>query len=213
MINPFEGISNLQKSKLLNKLESHIFKFNKNEEIIPTLKTKNIVCILLEGYAEIININYLGEEVLIEELYENSVFGTNISNIDGNECQIKALDNCVVLIIDYNKLINDKNLKYSYYNTFIFNLLQIFSSKLREINDRVQILTKKSIRDKLLAFFENEYRKNRYHNIYLKSNFRDLADYLAVNRSAMFRELRNLKDENFIKVSGKRISLLYIPNI
>ena len=208
MISPFEGLSRLEK-----KLESHIYKFNKNEEIISTLKTNNIVCILLEGHAEIVNTNYLGEEVLIEELFEDSVFGTNISNIDDIECQIKALSNCTVLIIDYNKLINPKNLEHAYYNIFIYNLFQILNEKLKDTNDRVQILTKKNIRDKLLAFFENEYRKSSYPVIYLKTNFKDLADYLAINRSAMFRELRNLKDEKFIKVNGKRITLLNTPNI
>ena len=213
MIDPFEGLTSLQKSKLINSLESHIYKFNKNDEMIPTLKDKNIICILLEGHAEIINTNYLGEESLIEELHENSVFGTDISNIDDIECQIKALDDCSVLIIDYNKLINIKNIEHAYYNTFIFNLLQILNSKLRNTNNRIQILTKKNIRDKLLAFFEIEYRKSRSRNVYLPSNFKHLADYLSINRSAMFRELKALKEENFIKIDGKKITLLYTPNI
>ncbi len=213
MIDPFEGLTSLQKSKLINSLESHIYKFNKNDEMIPTLKDKNIICILLEGHAEIINTNYLGEEVLNEELFENSVFGTDISNIDDIECQIKALDDCSVLIIDYNKLINIKNIEHAYYNTFIFNLLQILNSKLRNTNNRIQILTKKNIRDKLLAFFEIEYRKSRSRNVYLPSNFKHLADYLSINRSAMFRELKALKEENFIKIDGKKITLLYTPNI
>ena len=38
---------------------------------------------------------------------------------------------------------------------------------------------------------------------------KDLADYMAVNRSAMFRELKNLKEEKFVAVKGKRITLLY----
>ena len=92
MINPFDGFSPLQKGKLLKKLESHTYNFNKDEEIISELKNTNIICILLEGYAKIININYLGEEILIEELYENSIFSTNISHINNSECQIIAIE-------------------------------------------------------------------------------------------------------------------------
>jgi CRP-like cAMP-binding protein len=44
--------------------------------------------------------------------------------------------------------------------------------------------------------------------ITLPFNLKDLADYLAINRSAMFRELRNLKDERIISVNGRRITLL-----
>ena len=101
MNDPFYGLSELQKNKLLKKLESHTYKFNKNEEILPTLKNTNIICILTSGSARIINIDYLGEETVVENLTENSVFGTNISNIDNIECQIKAITDCTVIIKDY----------------------------------------------------------------------------------------------------------------
>ncbi len=213
MNTPFDGITELQKIKLFKLLATHIYTFNKNEEILPTLKSENIVCILLEGYAHIVTINYNGEENLVEELYDNSVFGTNISDIDYNEYQIRAIENSKVLVIDYNKLVNTKNTSHNYYNIFIINLFEIVNSKLKANNDRIRILTKKSIRDKLLAFFENEYKKSRSKFIYLPNNFKNLADYLSINRSAMFRELRYLKDENFIKIDGKRITLLYTPTI
>ena len=213
MFNPFLGLSNLQKNKLLRKLESHIYNYDRNEEILPKLKNTNIVCVLLDGYAKIVNINYLGEESLVEELFVNSVFGTCISNIDNAECRIMATEPCKVLVIDYNKLINIDNSRYSYCNVFIFNLFNILNFKLKENNNRIQILTKKSIRDKLLAFFENEYRRSRSKNIYLSSNFKNLADYLSINRSAMFRELKSLKEERFIEIDGKKITLLYVPNI
>ena len=213
MINPFEGISELQKNKLLKRLESHIYKYNKSEEILPTLKNTNIVCILTQGSAKIINTNYLGEETLVDELYKNSVFGTSIYNIENSEVSIIATDICEIVVIDYNKLIKIDNISHSYYNIFIYNLFQIFNEKLKQNNDRIQILTKKNIRDKLLAFFDNEYRKTRSQIIYIKGTLKDLSDYLSINRSAMFRELRNLKDENFIQIDNKRIKLLYTPNI
>ena len=211
MNNPFNDISELQKNKLFKLLETHIYTFNKNEEMISTLKSENIICILLEGYAQIVNISYNGEENLIEELTENSVFGTNISNISDNEYQIRAIKQSKILVIDYNKLINKKYINYSYYNVFITNLFDIVNSKCKENNDRIRILTKKTIRDKLLAFFENEYKKSRSKYIYVPTNLKDLADYLSINRSAMFRELKYLKEEKFIKIDGKRITLLYTP--
>ncbi len=211
MNSPFDGITELQKNKLFKLLATHIYTFNKNEEVLQTLKNDNIICILLEGYAHIININYNGEENLVEELYENSVFGTNISDIDYSEYQVRAIEDSKVLVIDYKKLVDYKNINHNYYNVFIINLFEIVNSKLKMNNDRIRILTKKSIRDKLLAFFENEYKKSRSKFIYLPNNFKDLADYLSINRSAMFRELKYLKDEKFIKIDGKKIILLYTP--
>ena len=80
---------------------------------------------------------------------------------------------------------------------------------MREKNERIKILEKKQIREKLLEFFEIEHKKNRLNSIYLPFSFKDLADYLAINRSAMFRELRHLKDEKFIEVKNRKITLLY----
>jgi len=213
MISPFQGFSDLQRKKLLLKLETHSYKFNKNEEILSNSISKNVICILIEGNAKIVNIDYSGEEILIEELSKDSIFGTDISGINSTEVQVIATEPCIVLIIDYDRLINSNNLQYPYYNLFVFNVLQIMNEKLKESTNRIQILTKKNIRDKLLAFFENEYRKTRSQRIYLGTSLRDIADYICVNRSAMFRELRNLKDEGFIKVEGRRITLLYVPNI
>ena len=123
MISPFDGLSSLQRNKLLKILESHTYSFDKNDEILSQLKSTNIICILLEGYAKIIATNYLGEEALIEELTENSILGTNTSNIDNSEYRIMAIEPCKILIIDYNKLINTKNLNYPYYSIkFISNI-------------------------------------------------------------------------------------------
>lgn len=213
MNTPFEGISELQKNKLFKLLGTHIYTFNKNQEILPTIKNENIVCILLEGHAHIVNIDYNGDETLVEDLLENSLFGSSISDIDSNECQIRAIEYSKVLVIDYNKLIDTSHINYNYYNIFMNNLFNIIHFKIKEKNNRIRILTKKTIREKLLEYFESEYRKSRSKYIYLSNSFKDLADYFSVNRSAMFRELRYLKDEKFIKIDGRRITLLYIPQV
>jgi CRP-like cAMP-binding protein len=88
-------------------------------------------------------------------------------------------------------------------------LFDIINEKYKETTDRVKILEKKQIRDILLEYFEIEHKKTHSRYIYLPFNFKDLADYLAINRSAMFRELKNLKEEKFIEVKDRRITLLY----
>ncbi len=208
----FTDISEFQKNKLFKLLEAHIYDFKENQEILQTIRGKNIICIVLEGSAEMIEINYDGDENIIEELEAESVFGTAISNMNDEDCQIKATsENTKIVVLDYDTVINFENTNHNYFNIFFNNLFGIIYSKLRERNDRIHIVTKKTIRDKLLAYFEYEYKKTRSRFIYLPNNFKQLADFLATNRSAMFRELKSLKEENFIKIDGKRITLLYTP--
>ena len=209
MSNPFENLSKNQISKLFHILGVHIYNFKKNQEILPTIKYENILSIILQGHAQIINIEYNGNEIIMENLYKDDIFGTNISATNSEYTQIIAKEETKVLVIDYDKLINPANLKYSYFNIFFMNLFDIINTKFKEKNERVKILEKKQIREKLLEYFEIEHKKTRQRNIYLPFTFRDLADYLAINRSAMFRELKHMKDEKFIEVNDRKITLLY----
>lgn len=209
MQNPFEGLSKLQTHKLLELLGTHTYKYNKNEELISTIKHENILCVILSGHAQIIYIEYNGNEIIMEDLFENSIFGTNISATNNDNCQILAKEDTEVLVIDYSKLMNSNNIKYNYFNIFLKNLFDIINTKFKERNERVAILEKKQIRDRLLEYFEIQYKKNRMKNIYLPFSLKDLADYLSVNRSAMFREIKHLKDDKLISVKDKKITLLY----
>ena len=206
---PFEGLTKLQISKLLVLLGVHRYKYSKGEEIIPTIKNDNIIGIILDGFAQIINIEYNGNELVQENLGKDSVFGTTISATNSESCQIIAKEDTEVLIIDYSRLMRPENLTHNYFNIFLSNLYDIMSNKFRETNERVKVLEKKQIREKLLKFFEIEHKKSHSKNIYLNFALKDLADYLAVDRSAMFRELKHLKDDKLIEVDGRKIKILY----
>ena len=146
---------------------------------------------------------------IIEELEEQDVFGSFISSLKNKEYEIIAKEDTEIIIIDYDNIINCNLTNKSFYNQFIKNLLQITSKKIQEKNERIEILTKKTIRNKLLEYFKIISKKHNSKYIYLPFNFTDLADYLAIDRSAMSRELKYLKEEGFIEIKGKRIKLLY----
>ena len=210
MATPFEGLTKSQINKLFDLLGVHVYKFNKNQEILPTIKNENIVGIILEGYAQILNIEYNGNEIVIDNLYKDSVFATNISLTNSENYQIIAKQDTDVLVIDYDKLINPQNLNHNYFNIFFRNLFDIINIKMKEKNERIKVLEKKQIREKLLEYFEIEYKKGHLNNnIFLSFSFKDLADYLAINRSAMFRELKHLKEEKLIEVNNRKVTLLY----
>lgn len=208
-MSPFEGLSQSQQHKLFKLLQVHIYTYSKQQEILPTIKSENIIGVILSGYAQIINIDYNGNEIIIEHLEKDDVFGTNINNINNESVQLVAKEDTKVLVINYSALVNSNYLNYTYYNTFIQNLFNIINLKYKETNERVKILENKTIRDKLLEYFETNYKKTLLRTITLPFNLKDLADYIAVNRSAMFRELKNLKEERFIEIKGKKITLLY----
>ena len=140
MSNPFENLSKNQINKLFHILGVHIYNFKKNQEILPTIKYENILSIILQGHAQIINIEYNGNEIIMENLYKDDIFGTNISATNSEYTQIIAKEDTKVLVIDYDKLVNPLNLKYTYFNIFLMNLFDIINTKFKEKNERVKIL-------------------------------------------------------------------------
>ena len=213
MKSPFNNLSNSQINKLYDLLGVHKYTFQKNMEILPTIKNENILAIILEGSAKIIDSDYNGNEILIENLNKNSVFGTNISSTNSETIHIIAKELTEVLVIDYKRIMDSNNLKYKYFNVFFSNLFDIINTMYKETNERVKILEKKQIRDKLLEYFDIEYSKTRLNYFTLPFSFKELADYLSINRSAMFRELKSLKEEHFIDVNGRKITLLNAKSI
>ena len=208
MTSLFKGIPPKEKYKLFTLLRSHIYTFDANKDILPTIKNENIIGIIDEGCANIIRIDYNGDKTLIEELEKDSIFGTSISALYNNELEIITKEKTTVIIIDYKNLLNEDNTNKKYYNLFIQNLFSILNDKIKEKNNRISILTNKTIRNRLLEYFNvNITKGSRY--VYLPFSFTNLADYLGVDRSAMSRELKYMKEEGFIEIKGKRITILY----
>ena len=209
MINPFENISKKNVQKLLDSLYADVLTIEKNSPVPKTIIDSNSIGIIIEGYVQIIRNNYNGNIVIIEELMENNVFGSSLSFVHSNDYEIIAKEDTKIIVMDEYLLLNYSEPNKQYYNQFIKNMFQIMGELMKEKNERIQIITKKTIRDKLLEFFVVSRKKNGSVNIYLPYNYSAFADYLGVNRSALMRELKNLKDEGFIETKGNKIKLLF----
>ncbi len=208
MPNPFDNISVKSQEKLLRMLESTTVNITPNKSLMPLINNDNIIGIIINGCIDIIRTDHNGVRIIIEKLQENDIFGSMISSLKNKEYDCITKEETKIILIEYNNIINCNNNKY-FYNQFIKNLLQIITQKIAEKNERIEILTKKTIRNKLLEYFNIISKKYGSKNIYLPFNFTDLADYLAIDRSAMSRELKCLREEGLITTKGKKIVLLY----
>ena len=212
MINLFENINDKNKDKLLRFLEANYFSFKKNVNISSSVNQGNIIGIVLEGYLQIVKNDYNGNKTIIEELEEKAIFGSIMSSISNSEYEVITKEDSKIILIDFDRIITNEEIPQNIYNQFLKNLLQIISERIQRKNERIEILTTKTIRNKLLEYFKITAKKTNTRVIYLPFNFNDLAEYLAIDRSAMSRELKNLKDEGLIEIKGKKINLLYYYN-
>ena len=126
-----------------------------------------------------------------------------------NELVVLAKSDCEVLMFNYQSILHKCSNNCKFHDTMIQNLPIIIMDTVVSLNTRVELLTKKNIRDKLLSYFELISTQNLSKSFLLPFSLTDLADYLSVDRSAMMRELSHLKEEGFIEKKGNRITLLY----
>ena len=126
------------------------------------------------------------------------------SNISNQEYQIITKDETKIIIIEYDQILLQAN-NSPYYYQFIQNLLKLISTKINEKNERIEILTEKTIRNNLLKYFQIITKRNGSRTIYLPFTYTELAEYLSVDRSALMREIKNLKNDGIITTKGHKI--------
>lgn len=210
MIDPFTRISPEEK-KLLKNLEASTYTFKKNVSVLSSIPAGDILGIVLEGKLQIIHTDYEGNRTITEELTDNAVFGSRISYLKDSESEIITKEETTIIILEYFNLRNFYKQEDPSYHQLINNLFEISINIIANRNERIAILTKKTIRNRLLEYFKITSNKTKSRNIYLPFSFTDLADYLAVDRSAMSREIKTLKDEKIIEIKARKITLLYSP--
>ena len=202
----FEGIEEEDIKKMLKCFDAKTRTFKKDRTIVTNIINIKMIGIILEGTANVERYDYNGNRSIIEKLEKNSVFGEVFSRL-GSDISVIATSDCEVLFIEYEHLIKRCKKGCIYHSILTNNVLQLLSKKIVDLNERLEILSKRTIRDKLLSYFELLANNNPKRSFNLPFTYTDLADYLSIDRSAMMREIKNLKEEGFIETNGKKITL------
>lgn len=184
--------------------------FTKGETITSYIEKRNQFCILLSGEAELIRYDLNGNKNIIAHYNDYDTFGELFYPVTtNNELFVEAKKNSEVLFYTYDDIYSKCKRNCDFHKTLVDSLSQLFLNQIVNLNTRVEILTKRNIRGKILAYFDILSSRTLSKTIYLNFSYTDLADYLSVDRSAMMRELKLLSEEGFIKKDGNKIKLMY----
>lgn len=184
-------------------------RFKKGEVITTYLVKREQVCILITGTADLIRYDLKGNKSIVERYHEDDMFGELFYNVStNNELSVEAKDDCVVIFFDAENLYQPCPLNCDFHKQLNQDIMQRVISKYVQLNNRIECLTKRTIRDKLLYYFQLISGPTS-KTVSIPFSYTDLADYLNVERSALMRELKNLSDEGFIERNGSKITLKY----
>ena len=184
-----------------------IKEFKENEVITTFLTTRNQFCILIEGDAQLITYDDNGNKKILYFYKPNDVFGEAFFNIyNDRELFVLAKKKCKVLFYAYD--IAERCQENCYYHiNLLRELPDLILTSIAKQNFRIILLTKKSVRDKLLTYFNYLSEENQSKTFELPFSLTDLSDYLMIERTAMMREIKRLKDENIIKKNKNKFTI------
>ena len=79
------------------------------------------------------------------------------------------------------------------------------------LTEKIEITSKSSLREKILAYLSLEAQKAGSMKVTVPLSRSEMADYLCTNRSALSRELANMKKDGILDYDLRTFRLLNVP--
>ena len=209
MAHLFDNINDKNILKLKRILKANTVKYSKNVNILSNVNQEEFIAIIDKGAVQIEYNDYNGNKTIIEDISEGEMLGSITSAIYNEEVSCVTKEETIITYIEYDEITNDEIIKTDFYIIFIKNLIKLLGEQISSKNNRIELLTKKTTRDKLLEYFKKVAQKKGSKTFTIPITFTELASYLSVDRSAMTREISYLREDGFIKTNGKRITIYY----
>ena len=167
--------------------------YKKNDIIIAENTKIEYFGIITDGRITVSNFDYFGNRNILNVFEKGDSFA-----------EIISLTNSSIIWIEYKSLS-----KSQYYQKIINNLLTIISTKNLILNKKLHILSKRTTREKILEYLSIQKKLlSKDNNFEINLNRNEMADYLALDRSNLSRELGKLKKEGIIDFEKNKFKLL-----
>lgn len=205
----FFGMTDNELDRMLECFKGYIKNYEEGDMIIRQGDIITKIYLILEGKVNIEKDTYWGRRMIIQQLSANNNIGLALvasKNVESNINAICATDT-TILILNYEKCSTMCQNACCHHSALIRNLFKILSKENIELIEKIENISQKTIRDKLLTYLSNESLKNKSSSFEIQFNRQELADYLNIDRSAMSFEMSKLKQEGFIDYNKNKFIL------
>ena len=205
----FYNISEQEQISMMHCFKTTIKNYNSGEIICFFNDTDNRMGILEKGNARVIHSLPNGSQTILENLTEGDLFGQLFYfHASKENIIVEACDECTVRFIDYEHIIKRCAKACPHHSQLVHNVLCMVSEKTQSICEHLEVLSQRSIRERLNSYFEILALQNKSRTFEIPFTMSSLADYLSVDRSAMSREIGKMRDEGVLKIERRKVTLL-----
>ena len=205
----FDGIDeNLE--AMLQCLGGEERTYTRGEIILLTGQPVTAVGVVLTGEVQVIQEDYYGNRSILTELSPCHIFGEAFASAGIKESPVTVLakTNTTVMFLGIERIINTCPNSCIFHNHLIENLLKILARKNILLSNKNQLLSRRTIQDKVLSYLSLQAEKKGNLAFEIPFTRNELADFLCVDRSALSRVLSKLQKEGTIEYTNNHFKLL-----
>ena len=179
-------------SKCVN---AYINNYKKGSIVTEFGSNSKVVGVIIRGEIDIIREDENGNRTILEKLTENSIFAEQLTYFKNDYLYAVSKTDCTIIILNYDFMLKRCARNCENHRILTSRILELLIERSNFLSQRLDILSRKSIEDKLLT-------------ITIPFSLSNLAEYLCIDRSNMMRELGIMEKKKIIKRNKNEIELL-----
>ena len=195
---------------MLGCLDAKVVEFDKKYTVFAEGSRARYIGIVLSGSVQMMRVDFYGNRSIISVAGESEMFAEAFACAETSSLPITAIANepSVVMLIDCSHVLHTCKNVCSFHQKLIFNLMKSLAGKNIAFHQRIEITSKRTTREKLMAYLAMEAKKSDKASFDIPFDRQELADYLEVDRSGLSAEISKLRAEGIIESDKKRFTLL-----
>ena len=202
----FAELDTEELSRMLTAMKAEKQHRERGELIQPAGKPVNRFGLVLSGAVQVCVDDIEGDRMIMAEVAPGASFGESLCFLRTKESPvcIFAKEDTELLRLSTEILYAGDDFDPELHRRFT----AVLAGKTLTMNNRIQVLSKLSLRKKLTAYFTELAAEQGSDIIRLPMNRDDTAAYIGANRSALSRELARMKEEGLIDYHRNEIRIL-----
>ena len=193
----FAGIEADQLEALLSCLGAGVRGYARGETILTQGDPAGRMGVVLSGTAEVMRTDYDGNRSLLAHLTAGELFAETFAcaGLETMPVQVTAREKTEALVLDAKRMLYPCSSACGFHHRLIYNLTRILAQKNLRFQQKLEIMSRRTTREKLLAFLSMEAARAGSRRFTISFNRQELADYLEVDRSGLSVEISRLRKE------------------
>ena len=209
----FRDISLTDCRTLMNCLGCREKTYQKDQIIAATENSSRQIGIVISGCIHIIKEDIWGRRTFLTYTGDDGIFGEMLmgENLSERGILFKAAEPTTILMIPADRILHPCRNSCPFHHKLSRNLFDLLSRRNAALTEKIEITSKSSLREKILAYLSLEAQKTGSMKVTIPLSRSEMADYLCTNRSALSRELANMKKDGILDYDLRTFHLLQVP--